>query len=97
VVKFEWNPDKASENLVKHRVSFELAQAVWDDPLHVVIPDRVDEETGEQRWHAIGMVGAVAILLVVHTYPSAEDTELVRIISARKATPHERKRYENEA
>jgi uncharacterized DUF497 family protein len=71
-VRFEWNPDKAAANLVKHRVSFELAQAVWDDPLHVIVPDRVDEATGEQRWHAIGMVGAIAILLVVHVYPDPD-------------------------
>lgn len=59
------------------RVSFELAQRVWDDPLHVVIPDRVED--GEQRWHAIGLVGAVVVLLVVHSYPDADDKQRVRI------------------
>ncbi len=94
-MKFEWNPEKARTNFAKHRVPFELAQEVWDDPLHVLLPDRF--ENGEQRWHAIGMVGAVALLLVVHSYPSAEDEEFVRIIGARKATRQERRLYEEGA
>jgi uncharacterized DUF497 family protein len=53
-------------------------------------------EDGEQRWHAIGMVGPAAILLVVHTLPDGDDVDTVRIIGARKATPHERRRYEQE-
>ena len=94
-MRFEWAPDKARRNLAKHAVPFELAKLVFDDPLHLLVPDRVEE--GQQRWHAIGMVGAVAILLVVHAYPDPDDEELVRIIGARKATPHERRRYEQEA
>lgn len=53
---FEWDDGKAASNLVKHGVSFELAREVWNDPLYVVLPDRV--EGGERRWHAIGIVGA---------------------------------------
>jgi uncharacterized DUF497 family protein len=86
--------EKARKNRTKHGVSFDLAQNVWDDPLHILVPDRFED--GEQRWHAIGMVGPVAILLVVHTYPDSEDEGRVRIIGARKATAHERKRYEQE-
>jgi len=93
-MQFEWDPDKARRNLSKHRVSFELAMRVWDDPLHVIVPDRF--EAGEQRWHAIGLVGAAAILVVVHAYPLAHDEERIRIVGARKATPHERRRYEQE-
>jgi uncharacterized DUF497 family protein len=94
-VRFEWNPEKARKNLAKHGVAFEDAEAVWDDPLHVIVPDRIED--GEQRWHAIGIVGPVVILVVVHTYPDVNDEERVRIIGARKATSHERKRYEQEA
>jgi uncharacterized DUF497 family protein len=93
-VKFEWDAEKARANLAKHGVSFDLAQRVWDDPLHVIVPDRF--EAGEQRWHAIGMVGSIAILLVVHIYPNGKDDGFVRIIGARKVTAHERKRYEQE-
>jgi uncharacterized DUF497 family protein len=92
---FEWDPQKADINLANHRVSFELAQRVWDDPLHVIVRDRVQD--GEQRWHAIGTINHIVVLVVVHTYPDPEDDERIRIISARKATPHERRRYEEEA
>lgn len=92
---FEWDYQKAAHNLAKHGVSFKLAQEVWSDPLYVVLPDRVED--GEQRWHAIGMIGAIVILVVVHSYPEPDDEGRVRIISARKATAHERKRYEQES
>ena len=90
---FEWNREKARRNLVKHGIPFSLAQRVWDDPLHVIVPDRVED--GEQRWHAIGQVGAVAVLVVVHVH-SDEDEQRVRIIGARKATARERRRYEQQ-
>jgi uncharacterized DUF497 family protein len=93
-MRFEWDPEKARTNLVKHGVSFDLAQNVWDDPLLAILPDRFED--GEQRWHAVGMVGPVAILLVVHVYPESDDENRVRIIGARKATPYERRRYEQE-
>lgn len=92
---FEWDREKAASNLGKHGVSFELAREVWRDPLHAMVPDRV--EGHEQRWHAIGMVGAMVVLVVVHSYPEPNDEAPVRIISARKATSHERKRYEQES
>ena len=93
-MQFEWDPVKARTNLAKHGVSFDLAQNVWDDPLHVVLPDRFED--GEQRWHAIGTVGPVAMLVVVHIYPDEDDENRVRIIGARKAMAHERRRYEQE-
>lgn len=92
---FEWDPDKARRNHDKHGVSFVLASYVWDDPNHLLVPDRVID--GEERWHAIGMVGSIAILVVVHVYPDPDDETRIRLISARKATAHERRRYETEA
>ncbi|HKU95335.1 MAG TPA: BrnT family toxin [Vineibacter sp.] len=94
IIYFEWDREKARSNAIKHGVTFELAQRVWDDPLYVVVPDRVVD--GEQRWHAIGVVGSIVTLLVVHTYPDPDDEDRVRIIGARKATSHERRRYEQE-
>ena len=93
-MSFEWDQNKAVSNLLKHRVSFDLAQLVWCDPLFVLLPDRNDPATGEQRWHAIGEVGSQVVLVVVHVHPDPNDEDRIRIISARKATRHERKRYE---
>lgn len=74
-----------------------MAQRVWDDPLHVVVLDRL--ENAQQRWHTIGMAGAVTVLVVVvvHAYPDDGDETLIRIIDARKATTHERENYEQQA
>jgi len=94
-VDFEWDDGKAASNFAKHGVSFEPAREVWSDPLYVVLPDRM--EGGEQRWHAIDMIGAVVVLVVVHSHPQPDNEDRGRIISARKATAHERKRYEQES
>jgi uncharacterized DUF497 family protein len=91
---FEWDPLKARANLTKHGVSFDLAQRVWSDPLHVIVLDRIED--GEARWHALGQVGAIVLLVVVHAYPDPADEHRVRIIGARKATRLERKRYEDQ-
>ena len=93
-MQFEWDVDKAKANKTKHGVSFELAQSIWDDPLHLVIPDAVHEN--EQRWLAIGSVSAFTVLVAAYVYRDKGGNDIVRIISARRATPHERKRYEQE-
>lgn len=93
-MRFEWDLEKARRNLAKHGISFEVAQGIWDDPLHVIVPDRFED--GEERWHAIGAINSVVIVVVVHTYPDEEDAHCIRIIGARKATRHERKSYEEE-
>lgn len=91
---FEWDREKARSNFAKHGVTFELAKRVWDDPRHLLVFDRFED--GEPRWRAIGLVDAVLILIVVHTY-RGDDEEIVRIIGARKATRRERQEYEREA
>jgi hypothetical protein len=91
---FEWDEGKARANLAKHGVSFQLACRVWDDP-HYDVASQV--ENGEERWVAIGTVRASMILVVVHVYRGGDDEEVVRIISARKATSHERRRDEQQA
>jgi uncharacterized protein len=90
-LRFIWDPEKARTNRRRHGVSFEIAARVWQDPLHVVVPDRWQD--GEERWHAIGQVGAATPLVVVHAYIDQDDLT-IRIISARRATPHERRAYE---
>jgi uncharacterized DUF497 family protein len=91
--RFEWSPAKAESNFKKHRVSFETATRVFADPFAVVVQDRT--ENGEQRWQTLGIVDSYLLLLVAHTVQDDEDgTEIIRIISARRAEPKERKRYE---
>ncbi len=79
-------------------MSFEEARWVFQDPLNITVQDRI--EGGEQRWQTIGAVYGVLILLVAHTIREEDDegrvVEIIRIISARRATPRERRRYENE-
>lgn len=91
--RFEWDPAKAESNLRKHHVSFETAARVFADPFAVVKQDRI--ENGEHRWQTLGMVDNYLLLLVAHTVRGDEDgAELIRIISARRAEPKERKCYE---
>ena len=91
-MRWRWDPDKAAANRVKHGVSFETAVLVFDDPLH---ESKLDVHPDGDRWHTIGLVGPI-LLLVVHTWPeeSGKGEPVGRIISARKATPHERKAHE---
>jgi uncharacterized DUF497 family protein len=80
-------------------VSFEQAARVFLDPLHVSVQHRI--EGGEQRWRTVGTVQGFAILVVAHTITEEDadggSVEIIRIISARRATPRERRHYENEA
>ena len=94
-MRFVWDPAKAEANQRKHGVRFEDAVRVFFDPLHLTVQDRV--EGSEYRWQTIGQVGGAAILLVAHTITEdgPEPVETIRIISARRATPQERKRYAN--
>ena len=87
-----WDQNKNKSNRAKHGVSFEVATLVFEDPFHLSILDR--REDGEERWQTLGMVGNVVVLLVAHTAIEREGEEVVRIISARKATRKERQRYE---
>ena len=90
-MRWVWDESKARSNRLKHRLSFETAQLVFDDPLAQSKPDH---SSGEERWLTLGLAGNVAIV-VVHTWPDADDSsETGRIISAHKATPRERKAYE---
>ena len=91
-MRFEWDEQKNRRNLAKHRVSFETAWLVFDDPFSLSILGHVAGE--EERWQTLGLVAGTVVLLVAHTYRESEGHEVIRIISARKATPRERKVYE---
>jgi uncharacterized protein len=87
-----WDPTKAAINRAKHGLSLDIAVLVFDDPLHA---SKHDPHPDGDRWQTIGLVGSV-LLLVVHTWPEvkSDGASVGRIISARKATAHERKTYE---
>jgi uncharacterized DUF497 family protein len=88
-VKFEWDPAKAEENLAKHGISFVEAQSVFRDPLAFTFDDP-DHSIGERRFLTVGYSSASRLVVVSH----AEYGETIRLISARSATPHERRRHE---
>jgi uncharacterized protein len=93
-LRFTWDPRKAANNKRKHGVSFETAVRVFADPFALSDQDRI--EHGEYRWQTIGSVEGEVVLLVAHTVEDDDGTELIQIISARRAERHERRRYEQE-
>ena len=88
-MRFGWDPDKAAENLAKHGVSFEEAATVFRDVLSATGTDP-DHSFDEERFVTFGISTAGRLLTIAHT--DRDDT--IRIISARPATPSERKIYE---
>ena len=92
MIKYTWDEAKNKTNLAKHGVDFETATLVFEDPFCVAFVDRIED--GEMRWHAIGMVGTVSVLVAVHTHSIEGSDEVIRIISCRRALKHERKLYE---
>lgn len=85
----EWDPEKARSNLEKHWVDFHEAGTVFDDPLSTTVPDPA-HSVDEQRYITIGLSLSGRILVVAHT----DRGEAVRLITARPATPSERRFYE---
>ncbi len=88
---FEWDEIKNRRNLGKHKISFETARLVFDDPCSHSIQDRVVE--GQERWQTLGMMRGL-VVVVAHTYREESGELVIRIISARKATSAERRAYE---
>ncbi len=86
---YEWDPNKATGNLRKHGVSFEEAATVFLDPLAVTYPDP-DHSDEELREITVGHSARRRVVFHSHT----QRVDRTRIISARKATPRERKQYE---
>ena len=94
-MRWIWDPGKVRINRRDHKVPFEIAALVFDDPLAITLPDPYPDE---ERWRTIGSPSAHSdvVLFVVHTWPQEDQTgeEVGRIISARKATRFERSAYE---
>jgi hypothetical protein len=88
-LNFEWDADKARGNYRKHRVSFEEGVTVFGDPFSITIDDP-DHSADEQRYIDIGTSDQDRVLVVSYT----ERGGSIRIISCRRATRSERRRYE---
>lgn len=88
-MRFVWDGRKARANLRKHGVSFEEAASAFEDPLGAYYPDRLHDG----RFILIAYSRRQRVLYVVH---AEVQVEAIRIISARKATKHEKARYEND-
>jgi uncharacterized DUF497 family protein len=92
-VRWTWDPEKNRNNRRIHGIGFETAALVFEDPLALT---RSDPHADEERYQTVAMIGHVAVF-VVHTWPMPDveiGEEVGRIISARKATSHERRAYE---
>jgi len=90
---FEWDPNKAKTNIIKHKVSFEDATSIFQDENAISIFDE-KHSLNEDRWITIGIDLKTKTLVVVHTFIEIDsDNCNIRIISARKATKNEQKAY----
>ena len=89
-LRFEWDENKAESNYRKHGITFEDATEAFFDRDRIEEPNRI--VGGEERWQTIGTIRGFTVLLVIHTIRE-NGVEVVRIISARHATPAERDRY----
>jgi len=86
-MRFEWDEAKNKANVRKHRLDFADIPAVFEGPMYVTLDTK--EEYREDRWIGIGFLGATIVVLVFVERPR----ETIRIISARKATKHEREKF----
>lgn len=89
-ISFDWDNNKALSNIDKHGISFEEAQSVFDDDMARLIPDP-DHSEDKERFILLGLSCTLNMLVVVHCYK--DDENMIRLISARKATKHETKVY----
>ena len=89
-VEFEWDANKAADNLRKHKVSFMEAATVFGDFLGITVPDPA-HSADEDRYITVGLSNLGRLLMVAHT----ERDERIRIISARTLTAKEKRAYEN--
>jgi uncharacterized DUF497 family protein len=89
--QFEWDDAKAASNARKHRVQFQEALSVWQDPNRIEAPDETHSDE-EDRFVTIGLSSRLRLLTVVYT----ERNEAIRIISARRANQAETRRYTGE-
>jgi uncharacterized DUF497 family protein len=92
-IRFEWDPEKARENEKKHGVSFEEARTSFSDEQGLLLADPDHSEKAKSVIILLGLSSKLRLLVVVHSVPS---DDVIRIISARKATRMETRDYETQ-
>jgi uncharacterized DUF497 family protein len=91
--QFDWDENKATTNLRKHGVSFEIASTVFKDPRLLTVAD-LEHDESEDRWFSIGSASNGALLSIVYLWSETEPTTIkIRLISARQATAAEIRQY----
>ncbi|BAZ79698.1 MAG: BrnT family toxin [Sphaerospermopsis kisseleviana] len=91
---FDWNPAKEKQNIRKHQLNFRLASTVFRDQYQLSLYDE-EHSDYEDRWITIGLDETGILRVVIHTFEQTdEDSCLIRIISARKATFNEQQYYQ---
>ena len=90
MIRFEWDENKNLINIKKHGISFEEAKSVFYDP-NALVRDDPDHSDVEERFIILGFSSEANMLVVSHCYRDSE--EVIRLISARKATKNEEKQY----
>jgi uncharacterized DUF497 family protein len=91
-MQFSWDENKNKKNKQKHKISFEIAKQVFNDP-HLLswLDSKFDHE---ERWISLGYIDGLVVIIVIHTFRSHKnEQETIRIISARKATKKECEEY----
>ena len=92
-IQFTWDAEKAKANLRKHGISFEEAASVFADE-NARLKHDSEHSAEEDRFVILGFSSTLRILVVCHAYRQGD--QIIRLISARKATPNERKQYGRE-
>jgi uncharacterized DUF497 family protein len=93
-MRYEWNIHKSELNVKKHGISFEEAKEIFDDPLHISMLDKRFSYF-EERWISVGQTKKTKLLVVANLFFDDSGEEVIRIISARRATSNEQRQYES--
>lgn len=91
-MQFEWDKNKNQVNEKKHGLSFEVASLIFQDPFLLSVPDNRHNQP-EERWQSLGLIQETLIYVAHSVEEEDNGEEIIRIISARAATPSETKRY----
>ncbi len=93
--QFTWDPLKAQVNIQKHKISFDAASAVFNDPLAITVFDDSHSNDQEERWATIGQIQGQLLVVVVHQVLADDGSTIhLHLISARPATSHELRQYQ---
>jgi uncharacterized DUF497 family protein len=92
VPSFEWDPKKAASNLAKHKILFAQAIRAFDDPFALIAPDEEHSQEEEREW-ILGEADP-GVLVIIFTRREADDHQVLRLVSARKANKKEKALYE---